>query len=78
MAEFLPVTTIEDLMSLDTVEMVDGYWDGWRGFPEPGNNRSRAYWHGWKNGAADAGHREKDAAQVELARAFAVFQRRAA
>ncbi|ABS68842.1 hypothetical protein Xaut_3614 [Xanthobacter versatilis] len=78
MSEFTPVTTIEDLMSLDTVEMVDGYWDGWHGAPEPGNNRSRAYWHGWRNGAADAGHREKDAHQMELARAFVAFRRRAA
>lgn len=68
MSEFVPVTTIEDLDSLDALEVLDGYRDGFHGEPEPGNNRSRSFWHGWRNGAVDGGHREIDAAQAALAR----------
>lgn len=34
-------------------EMLEGYWDGLRGEPEPGANRSHSYRHGWKNGRDD-------------------------
>lgn len=64
-----PVTTIADLDQLDSDEMYEGYRDGRAGEPEPGGNRSRAYWHGWRNGAVDGGHREKDEAQAVLAAA---------
>lgn len=64
-----PVTTPEDLDALDEAEMIAGYWDGHAGEPEPGDNRSRAYWHGWRNGAVDGRHREPDYAQAQLARA---------
>lgn len=63
-----PVTTTDELALLDGDEIIEGYRDGRRGEPEPGDNRSKAYWHGWRNGAVDGGHREKDAAQAELAR----------
>lgn len=63
------VTTTADLDQLDSGEMYQGYRDGRDGEPEPGGNRSRAYWHGWRNGAVDGGHREKDAAQAMLAAA---------
>ncbi len=62
-----PVTTAADLLALDTSEVLEGYCDGFKGEPEPGNNRSLSYWHGWRNGAVDGGHREPDAAQAELA-----------
>jgi hypothetical protein len=68
MSEFKPVTTLDDLHSLDGIEVLEGYLDGLRGEPEPGNNRSRSYWHGWNNGAVDRGRREKDEAQAALAR----------
>jgi len=64
-----PVTTIADLDQLDSDEMYEGFRDGFKGEPEPGGNRSRAYWHGWRNGAVDGGHREKDEAQAVLAAA---------
>lgn len=67
MSEFQPVTTLADLDSLDADEMLEGYRDGRDGEPEPGNNRSRSYWHGHRNGAVDGGHRQKDAAQALLA-----------
>lgn len=63
-----PVTTLEDLESLDQAEVTKGYLDGCDNAPEPGGNRSRAYRHGWRNGMVDGGHAEKDDAQAELAR----------
>lgn len=68
MAEFQPVSTAADLASLDSDEIVEGYRDGLRGEPEPGGNRSRSYWHGWRNGMSDSGRRASDDAQRALAR----------
>lgn len=67
MNEFEPVRTVAELNMLDQDEITQGYRDGKAGEPEPGNNRSRSYWHGWRNGAADGGHREIDDAQQGLA-----------
>ncbi len=64
-----PVTTVADLDQLDEAEMVEGYRDGYRGDPEPQGNRSRSYWHGWRNGAVDGKHRDLDPAQMVLVRA---------
>ena len=64
-----PVRTVADLATLDYVEMREGYFDAVEGLPEPGNNRSRSYWHGWRNGALDHGIIEKDDAHSDLARA---------
>lgn len=64
-----PVTTIEDLRTLDHVELGEGYLDGLKNEP-CGDNRSRSYWHGWKNGMVDAGHAQCDVHQATLARAF--------
>jgi hypothetical protein len=64
-----PIITLADLATLDSVEVVEGYHDGRAGFP-CGDNRSRSYWHGWRNGRADAGLSEIDAAQRALVREF--------
>lgn len=53
-AERRPVVTADDLDALDGTEIVEGYKDGFEGFP-CGENRSRSYWHGWKNGMTDKG-----------------------
>ena len=34
-------------------ELLQGYWDGLNGEPEPGDNRSHSYRHGWFNGRDD-------------------------
>lgn len=68
--KFLPVIDLVDLDTLDSAEVIEGYHDGYEGFPEPGDNRSRSYWHGWRNGAVDGGHREKDDAQAILAHEY--------
>lgn len=67
MSEFIPVSTIADLDTLDEHEMVDGYLDGLADAPEPGNNRSRSYWHGWRNGMRDRGKLGHDSASHQLA-----------
>lgn len=51
-----PVVTVAELDSLDPAEILEGYWDGKDGLSEPGNNRSKAYWHGWRNGRSDRTH----------------------
>ena len=70
MIMYFPVTTVEDLDSLDDDEILEGYRDGLRGEPEPGDNRGRAVWHGWRNGMIDSGRMEKDEAAATLARRF--------
>lgn len=66
MSERAPVTTLEELDGLDDEEMVEGYLDGFKGGGEPGGNHSKAYWHGWRNGAGDRNH-TTDTAQQRLA-----------
>lgn len=68
MNERVPVTTVDELLTLNDAEIVEGYNDGYRGEPEPGGNRSKSYWHGWRNGRVDGGHDEKDMAMAILAR----------
>lgn len=68
MSEWLPVSHLFDLETLEKSEVAEGYLDGLGAAPEPGNNRTRSYWHGWRNGMVDGGHMEKDWAQIELAR----------
>lgn len=70
MSEFRPITTLPDLLLQDDEEMTAGYWAGRAGEPEPGNLFSRAYWHGWCNGAADAGYREISDSQLHLRALF--------
>lgn len=67
MSEFLPVTTKTDLGQLDFYEIAEGYSAGIKNSPEPGNDKSRAFWHGWRNGMADGDHMPVDAAQLFLA-----------
>lgn len=78
MSAHVPVTTLQDLATLDEVEMIEGYRDGFAGEPEPGGNRTRSHWHGWRNGAVDGGHRSIDQHQVDLAYLVVAEQRRPA
>lgn len=63
----IPLTKARQLDELDESEMLEGYWDGYAGESEPGDNRSFSFWHGWRNGAVDGKHRESDNAQILLA-----------
>lgn len=78
MTDRLPIKRAPALDLLDSADCVEGYMDGVEGFPEPGDNRSFSYWHGWRNGAADGGHRPVDDAQRDLARDVIRKQRGAA
>lgn len=72
--QWLPVYTLADLDSLNQEDVIEGYRDGRANEPAPGDNRSRAYWHGWRNGQADGGYTEPDQAQQDLAREFLAAQ----
>lgn len=72
MSEFAPCTTVEEVELLDEDDLVAGYWAGYRGAPEPtASVYSRAYWTGWRNGAADRGLREADQWQAMVAADYA-------
>jgi hypothetical protein len=64
----IPIQRASLFAYLDDAEILEGYEDGRRGDPEPGDNRSFSYWHGWRAGSVDGGHREKDAAGMALAK----------
>lgn len=65
---FEPVRTKADLDSLDFVDILNGYLSAERGDPEPGPNRGRAFWHGWRNRMIDLGELPPDVASRQLAR----------
>ena len=70
-----PIKDAADLAELDDADLLEGYRDGRAGEPEPKGNRSKSYWHGWRNGAVDGGHRKVDAAGMSLARSYLNAQR---
>ena len=75
MTDRTPVISLEELNSLNREEVFEGYQDGHAGEAEPGGNRSKSYWHGWRNGRVDGGHDEKDGAQALLARQYLQAER---
>lgn len=64
---FEPVRTKADLDTLDDDEIVEGYRSARQGDPEPGSNRGRAYWHGWRCAMMDLGQMPIDEAARQLA-----------
>jgi hypothetical protein len=64
----IPLRTAAELDALDDAEVLEGYRDGRANEPEPGDNRSLSYWHGWRQGTADGHHRKMDEADGALAR----------
>lgn len=73
MAEFVPAKTVADFRQLDDGEILEGYFDGFHGSAAPGSDRSRSFWHGWRNGRVDAGLAEPDFAQRALEQEFALI-----
>lgn len=65
---FEPVRTKADLDSLDQADILEGYLSAERGDPEPGPNRGRAFWHGWRNRMIDYGESPVDEASIALVR----------
>lgn len=68
-AERIPVLTASELDALDQAEVLEGYRDGFGGFP-CGDNRGRSYWHGWRNGMADSGRMEVSPEMHALAKSY--------
>ena len=68
MSEFEPVRTKAELDLLDEDEIVEGYRAGFAGAPAPGSDKSRSYWHGWRNAQVDRGFCAADDAQMQLVR----------
>lgn len=64
---FEPVRTKADLEALDDDEIYEGYLSAECGDPEPGPNRGRGFWHGWRNRMIDLGAIKSDAASHQLA-----------
>lgn len=74
MTHFAPVTTLADLETLDPADMVEGYASAERGDPEPGANRGRAFWHGWRCRMMDYGIIKADDGHRQLAREVVAAQ----
>lgn len=72
---FAPVTTFDDLDGLDHDQVVEGYAAAQRGDPEPGPNRGRSYWHGWRCRMIDYGEIPIDAGHRNLTREYLEHQR---
>lgn len=70
MSVFAPVTTLADLDSLNEADMIESYTSTQRGDPEPGENRGRAFWHGWRTRMMDYGEIKADAAHYRLVDAW--------
>jgi hypothetical protein len=56
----IPVTTLEELDSLNEDEILQGYLSGRQGSAAPGDDKSKSFWHGWRNGMIDSGHMISD------------------
>lgn len=70
--EFRPVT-VHDVMLLDLDEVARGYHHGMSGAPEPvASYFSRSFWHGWRNGAVEAGHVPIDQHHAALSASYAL------
>jgi hypothetical protein len=58
--KFFPVSSLEDLQSLNEDDIVQGYLEYYHehqeGKSEPPLHRGRAYWHGWCNRRRDMSH----------------------
>ncbi|WP_398482535.1 hypothetical protein [Tardiphaga sp.] len=52
---FPVISTLAELDALDDDEIFAGYTEAKPTDPEPGENRGKAYWHGWCNRQRDAG-----------------------
>lgn len=68
MSEYQPIRTKQELDLLDNEEVVAGYLDGLKGSSQPGSDKSKSFWHGWRNGRVDGGFAAIDCDQRRLAR----------
>lgn len=74
MREYQPIETVHDLLLCDDKELLDGYWSGFNGESVPGSDKSKSFWHGWRNGRVDGGHTTIDVHQTTLAKEYVKYQ----
>lgn len=67
---FEQVKTLDDLDSLDIEQMIEGHMSAERGDPEPGPNRGRSFWHGWRTRMMDLKELPVDEAHRQLVKAY--------
>lgn len=70
MSEFQKVKTFEDLQNLDPDEVYAGYVDGMTNPTCPGSDKSRSFWHGWRNARMDKGEIPQDSESSQLAHEY--------
>lgn len=75
MSEYQPLSSAHELDVLDDADCVAGYMAGLDGAPEPGSDKSKSYWHGWRNGMMDKGQLPIDEAARNLAHEVVLRQR---
>lgn len=75
MSEFEKISTLQDLNVQDEADLLAGYRAGLDNAQEPGSDKSRSFWHGWRNGRVDGGHVRIDADQEKLAKLYVAAQR---
>lgn len=75
MGEYQPLSSLNDLGALDVEDCVAGYRAGWDGAPEPGSDKSKSYWHGWRNAMMDKGKLPLDESARNLAAEYTRMQR---
>lgn len=72
---FAPVATLEELDALEEAAVCEGYRSAERGDPEPGPNRGRAFWHGWRCRMFDLGEMQPDKTHRNLVRQWVERER---
>lgn len=72
---FAPPKTVAELDSMDAEAIVEGYRSAERGDPEPGPNRGRDFWYGWRNRMMDLGVIPIDSAHMALCSEIAARNR---
>jgi len=75
MSEYQPLSSVRELDVLDGDDCMAGYLAGLDGALEPGSDKSKSYWHGWRNGMMDKGELPIDWPATNLAAEFVRRQR---
>lgn len=68
MSEYAPISSKAELAFVDESDCMAGYLSGLENSPHPGSDKSKSFWHGWRNGMMDKGNLRPDAASENLAR----------
>ena len=75
MSEYTKLSRRAELDLIDEDECVAGYRSGLINDPEPGSDKSKSFWHGWRNGMMDRGILPLDAEAQKLAREVVAMHR---